>query len=111
LKIGMMVKLILLFSGTLAVLLGCLLPARWLPPLPNDKLLHFLAYGGLALIAGRIAENGLELAMWLSGLFAVGWAVEALQRWVPGRSFCWRDLAANTAGILVAAGFSPAIFT
>jgi len=107
----MAVELILMLAGAVAITAGCLVPARWLPPLPNDKLLHFLAFGGLALLAGRIAENGTELAIWLMGLFLAGGAIETLQRWVPGRSFCWRDLAANTAGILSAAVFSPVLLT
>lgn len=85
------------------------MPARWLPPLPNDKLLHFTAFGGLALLAERIARNPMEMAAWLFGLFVAGWLIECLQHWVPGRSFCWRDLAANTAGILVALLLSPAV--
>lgn len=100
-------ELIFFLSGAAAVSVGCLVPARWLPPLPNDKLLHFLAYGVLAVLAIRIAGNRNELAIWLFGLFFVGWAIETLQQWVPGRSFCWRDMAANTAGILVAVMLSP----
>lgn len=102
-------ELVLILLGTVAVSAGCLVPARWLPALPNDKLMHFLAYGGLALLAGRIAQNGSELFFWLAGLFVIGWFIELLQKWVPGRSFCWRDMAANTAGIVVAAGFSHVV--
>lgn len=94
-------------AGAVTVSAGCLLPGRWLPPLPNDKLLHFLAFAGLTLLAAKIAANGLELALWMLGLFFAGWLIEGLQNWVPDRKFCWRDLAANTAGILVAALCSP----
>lgn len=102
-------ELVLILLGTVAVSAGCLVPARWLPALPNDKLMHFLAYGGLALLAGRIAQSGSELMTWLIGLFVIGWLIECLQKWVPGRAFCWRDMAANTAGIVVAAGFSHVV--
>jgi len=94
---------VLLGSGTIAVSVGCLIPARWLPALPNDKLLHFLAFGGLALLAGRLAGTPAEFALWLGGLFLVGFAIEGLQTWVPGRKFCWRDIVANTAGLACAA--------
>lgn len=87
--------------GALAVLVGCLLPARWLPPLPNDKLLHFLAFGSLSFLAGHIATDAIRLLWWLEGLFIAGALIEILQKWVPGRCFCWRDLAANTAGIVL----------
>lgn len=99
----MRVELILFILGMVSVSAGCLAPASWLPALPNDKLLHFLAFGGLGLLAGRIAGTKIELAAWLLGLLVAGWAIECLQRWIPGRNFCWRDLAANAAGIATAA--------
>jgi VanZ family protein len=37
--------------------------------------------------------------VWLLGLLLAGLAIEILQKLVPGRSFCWRDMGANTAGI------------
>jgi VanZ family protein len=100
-------ELIFLLLGMAGVSLGCLLPAGWLPPLPNDKLLHFAAYGALALLAGRLAHNGGQLGAWLLALLAAGWLIELLQNLVPGRRFCWRDLAANAAGIALAALCSP----
>jgi VanZ family protein len=86
------------------------MPARWLPPLPNDKLLHFLAFGGLALLAGRIAQTGAEQLVWLLGLLLAGWIIEILQNFVPGRKFCWRDMVANATGITVA-GFLSHLIT
>lgn len=106
---GMAWELILFLAVVAGVFIGCLAPAGWLPALPNDKLLHFLAFGGLALLASRIATSTMEFGGWLLGLFFIGWAIEAIQQWIPGRSFCWRDLAANTAGILVAAMLAPAL--
>jgi VanZ family protein len=97
----------MLFAGAAAAIsAGCLIPARWLPLLPNDKLMHFMAFGGLALLAGSISESKNEFSIWLLGLFFAGWLIEGLQNLVPGRKFCWRDLAANTAGILFAMLFS-----
>jgi VanZ family protein len=89
-------------AGT-AVVLGCLVPNAWLPRLPNDKLLHFLAFGGLTVLALRISPTGAPMAMWLGGLLVAGWLIEILQSWVPGRAFCWRDMGANAAGIAAAA--------
>jgi len=90
-----------------SVAIGCLLPAGYLPPLPNDKLLHFLAYFGLALLAAPIAGSWGHLVYWLAGLLLAGWLIEVLQSWVPGRSFCWRDFAANAAGLAAAACCAP----
>jgi VanZ family protein len=96
-------ELAVFLTALAAVALGCLLPAGWLPPLPNDKLLHFGAYAGLTLLAARLAPAWSDLQYWLLGLLAAGWLIELLQNRVPGRSFCWRDMAANTAGVAVAA--------
>jgi VanZ family protein len=99
----MMMEAALFIFGTLAVSAGCLVPARWLPPLPNDKLLHFLAFGGLALLAARMAQDSHQRIAALLAVFAIGLVIELLQNAVPGRRFCWRDLLANTIGIAVAA--------
>jgi hypothetical protein len=90
-----------LFMAACALVgVGCLVPNRWLPPLPNDKLLHFLAFGGLAALALPMAATRTEGALWLGGLFAGGWLIECLQgQLVPDRRFCWRDIAANGGGI------------
>ena len=99
-------ELIMFVAAAIAIVTGCLLPARWLPPLPNDKLCHFMAFAGLTLLAGRIAKNSQEMLLWLLMLLVAGWLIECLQNWVPGRRFCWRDMAANVAGISSAALFS-----
>jgi uncharacterized protein YfiM (DUF2279 family) len=99
-------QVVLFICATLAVSAGCLVPARWLPPLPNDKLLHFLAFGGLALLASQIAESSSGRLGGLLAVFCIGLLIELLQNAVPGRRFCWRDLAANAAGIATAAMLS-----
>lgn len=96
-------QLIIFISGCIAVSAGCLVPARWLPPLPHDKLLHFLAFGGLAFLAACMAQDHVQQLVWLVGILVASWAIELLQNLVPGRKFCWRDMAANAAGISVAA--------
>jgi VanZ family protein len=98
----MATKTILLALGAVSVLFGCLAPKRWLPILPHDKLLHFLAFCGLSIVAGSMAGDTTELIVWLLALFVAGCLIEILQHWIPGRSFCWRDIAANTAGIAAA---------
>lgn len=102
-------ELMLFLAAGAAIVAGCLAPAGWLPPLPNDKLLHFLAFGGLALLAARMVSGWAELQYWLLGLLVAGWLIEVLQNRVPGRKFCWRDMAANAAGIGAAALCSPLV--
>jgi VanZ family protein len=91
-------------GATLALVAGCLVPNRWLPArMPNDKLMHFAAFFLLSLLALRIATGRMESAIWLGGLFVAGWLIEILQKLLPDRGFSWRDIAANTAGIVTAA--------
>ena len=86
-----------------AVCVGCLVPNRWLPPLPNDKFLHFASFAVLAILALRVADGRMETLCWLLGLLIAGGLIECLQALVPDRRFCWRDLAANAAGIAAVA--------
>lgn len=95
----------MLFAGAAAALsAGCLVPNRWLPRLPNDKFLHFAGFALLSILALRAAGSGAERWLWLLGLLIGGWVIECLQSLVPGRAFCWRDLAANAAGVAAGAG-------
>lgn len=105
---------VILFVGVaVALSAGCLMPNRWLPKLPNDKLMHFAAFAVLSALALRIADGAFESAAWLLGLLAGGWVIECLQSLVPDRAFCWRDIGANAAGIAFAAACAQtaAMFT
>lgn len=99
----MVADLVLLCLAASAVCVGCLVPNRWLPPLPNDKFLHFASFAVLGMLALRVADGSTEAALWLLGLLAAGWLIECLQVLVPDRRFCWRDIGANAAGIAFAA--------
>ncbi len=94
-------ELILFLIGLVAIPVGCLAPSGWIRPLPHDKVLHFVAFGGMALLAGRLAPPG-SVPLALAAVFAAGLLIELLQKLVPGRNFCWRDLAANGFGIACA---------
>lgn len=96
-------EVLLFVCAATALVAACLVPNRWLPPLPNDKLLHFGAFAVLTVLALRAAQGPLEASWWLIGLLAGGWLIECLQSLVPDRRFCWRDLAANAAGIAAVA--------
>lgn len=95
-------ELWLFLIGLVGIPLGCLLPLPWLRTLPNDKLLHFGAFGGMALLAGRLVSTPLHTALALLALLVLGWVIELLQNLVPGRAFCWRDMLANAGGIACA---------
>lgn len=93
----------ILITAGVGVVGGCLTPNRYLPSLPNDKLMHFAAFAALTLLALRLAQDAREQALWLLGLVLAGWLIECLQQLVPDRGFSWRDMAANVAGIASAA--------
>ena len=86
----------------MAVTVGCLVPNRWLPPLPNDKMLHFVAFAVLTGLALSLAHGLASSMLWLAGLLLAGWVIECLQSLLPDRRFCWRDMAANAGGIAFA---------
>lgn len=93
----------------LMIVVGCLLPAHWLPPLPNDKYLHFISYAVLSMFTALIAEDIQELLLWQLGLILAGILIECFQHFIPGRRFCWRDILANTGGVCLI-GFGSIFF-
>ena len=100
----------MLFLGAAAGLTtGCLVPNRWLPPLPNDKLMHLAGFALLGMIGLRMAQGALQAGYWLGGLLVLGWVIECLQSLVPDRAFCWRDMGANAAGLGFAAACTQLI--
>jgi VanZ family protein len=101
---GMVLEQLLFIGAGLAMLAGCLVPNSWLPRrLPNDKLMHFAGFAFLSLLALRLAHDQRQQVYAMLGLLAAGLLVECLQILVPERKFCWRDMAANAAGIAVVA--------
>jgi hypothetical protein len=93
----------LLFVLTaVAVTVGCLVPNRWLPPLPNDKVLHFVSFAVLTGLALSLVHELSSALLCLLGLLLAGWIIECLQSLLPDRRFCWRDMAANAGGIAFA---------
>jgi VanZ family protein len=95
---------VVIFALALAgVAVGCLAPAGWLPVFKHDKLLHFLAFAMLTVLATLAVRDWAHWPWSLLALLLAGWLIEVLQKLVPGRNFCWRDMAANAGGIASAA--------
>lgn len=65
----------------------------------SDKLLHYSSYMLLAFVPmmGFRRRTGIACAL---AMIPVGVVLEFLQRLVPGRSFEYADMAANTLGVL-----------
>jgi len=98
-----------LFSPALAVVAwGELTPHP--PRLPGpwvwDKLDHFTAYMGLALLGSLGWGLRRSLAWMLLGVVAIAGALEGLQALV-GRDAQWGDMLANSLGVAV--GFAIAV--
>ncbi len=89
-----------------AVVIGSLMPAPQGMQLVSDKLLHLLAYLGLALWFGAIYRRERFARLGLS-LVALGAVIECLQYATGYRSFELADLLADSlgtvAGLLLAA--------
>jgi VanZ family protein len=93
-----------------AVVVGSLLPAMDLPPVPTgaDKLEHFAGYGVLAAIAVQLFAT--RAALWRAGLGLVvlGIALEAAQfLFTSTRMMDGWDALANSLGVL--AGLATAL--
>lgn len=71
-----------------------------------DKLAHFCAYLGYALLAVLWVRTKKDLLGLFLLLFALGVAVELLQDFVPNRDRSILDILANSAGALVGAFLS-----
>ncbi len=93
-----------------SVLTGSLVPAERMPAwLPNDKLMHLLAYGALAALLSLKFRDPVTLAGAVLACFLGSVGIEWLQKFVPGRMFCVRDLAANGAGLLMGAAIGSSL--
>lgn len=86
-----------------AVIVGSLLPATDLPPVPAgaDKLEHFAGYGALAAIAVQLFATRAALARAGLGLAALGIVLEVLQSVLTvTRMMDGWDALANCLGVL-----------
>jgi len=95
-----------LFWPAIAVVVwGQLRPVSELPNLGWDKLLHFTAYFGLALLATLAWGRRLQIPLLLTGVVVLSGIMEILQLLV-GRSADWADMVANTLGACMGAGLA-----
>lgn len=63
----------------------------------HDKLMHFLAFAWLAVLAQAALPEFSAGLLWM-GLSALGLLAEGLQHLSASRRFCWRDALANSFG-------------
>ncbi|MEK0416723.1 MAG: hypothetical protein RI949_729 [Pseudomonadota bacterium] len=102
---------VLLWMGVVVTLVLALVPT---PPKALstgwDKADHLGAFGCLA-VAGSLAwGSGWRRSLWLGlTLVAFGGLIEILQSFIPYRQADWRDLLADSLGVLLGLVFSTAV--
>jgi VanZ family protein len=94
-------------AGLGLLVAGSLLPGSspaisWLSGV-NDKLLHFLAYAFLTLLAVLAANDRRAVLRSVLIMFALGIALDYAQRFIPSRAFELGDILADTLGLLCGA--------
>ena len=98
-------------TAILTVVIGELLPGRspllaWVASFGfSDKIEHFPAYFLLAAlpVLGFEIRKGVLAAL---SMILLGVLLELAQKFIPGRTFDFADIAANTAGVLAALGIA-----
>jgi len=94
-------------TGLALLVVASLLPGsspaiRWVGGL-NDKLLHFLAYAALAVLAVAGADERRVALRSVLIMVVLGVLLDYLQQFVPGRGFEMGDVAADNLGLLCGA--------
>ncbi len=88
-----------------AVVVLSLLPlAAELPGQAADKLVHFAAYGIMALLGMPLVNVGRSRLVMLLAIVAVGAVLEGMQLMLPYRDASALDLVANCLGAVAGAG-------
>ena len=98
-------------AAILTVMIGELLPGRspllgWVASFGfSDKIEHFTAYFVLAAlpVLGIETRKGVFAAL---SMILLGVLLDLAQKFIPGRTFDFADIAANTAGVLAALGIA-----
>jgi VanZ family protein len=71
-----------------------------------DKLVHLVAYGGLATLGCLPCERARHGLPIIIGLIALGGLIEIAQLFVPGRFGSFGDFIANGCGVLLGVALS-----
>jgi VanZ family protein len=72
-----------------------------------DKLLHFIAYGGLALLPLILATDTRQIYLRVAIVTAHALLMEVVQTAIPGRLGSLGDIIADLAGVLCALMLAP----
>lgn len=93
---------VILVLAVLTVLILANIPAFRIPGDPDDKLLHFVAFYALALLAAGALPQKPAIKLWV-WLAAFAGAIELIQLFMhQGREADWEDFGAGVAGAATA---------
>lgn len=88
----------------LLVIVTSLLPSYGVPSTwPIDKVIHFLVYAGMAVLALFSFDAGPARLVALVAAVGLGALLEWGQSFVPGRDMSWLDELVNALGVAVGA--------
>ncbi len=91
-----------LVISLLITLYGSLKPATGGIDLPYiDKIAHFIMHGSIAFFGISFMKNKPWVILFISVAILFGVSLELLQRSIPGRSFEYADIVANSLGTLL----------
>lgn len=86
---------------TAGVIVGSLLPGEVVASIPiRDKVLHAGSYFVLMVSFAGFSRRGLYLVVAVA-LLVLGFSLDLLQILTETRSFDWRDIGMNCAGVVV----------
>jgi VanZ family protein len=94
------IAMALFIAGALLVIYGSLNPRLSVPgSAARSYLVHFVAYGGLAVLGSLAMPGNRSISVVGVGLVVMGGAVEFAQLHVPGRTGSIEDAAVNLCGV------------
>ena len=99
------IRLVLLFYILLVVVVSLLPSSGEASTWPIDKVGHFVAYAGMAILALLSFDTWTDRLAALVGAIGLGALLEWGQSFIPGRDMSWVDGIANASGVAVGAVF------
>lgn len=102
---------ILWILAAVALLVFSILPVKLTPlyifvlgRITLDEILHFVAFGGLALSAALVFARPRHFVLGTATFLFLALLSEVIQEFIPNRAFAWNDLLADLSGFATGLG-------